>query len=355
MNPLFANLFVRIAVLIVTPVTAGGVIFALQHQNKPEPARSIVQEIKEPESSLQTFLPSPSQQPVEPSPSPSPTYSAQKRSEQERIAKVITPTPTLPPSDKPKAPEPSPTLIPTIEKTTSPSPTVKGATTSIDRPAQVLKAQFTASGFRDTKVFSYTTQIFRGDTVIFDASSSTGNIIAYEWDFGDGTTGTGKVISHTYNVSSQIFSNFNVKLTVKDSEGKKDQSGGYYIHYLGEPRMLISVVPIPDAEARRYACGQTVKAAAIAYSPWGDITQLRWEINGATSAENLVTDKNGQPALILDCDRVARDATAQGHPGYAGYSFIVREFRDSVGNIITYSRENAFGQIGLLTITAYIP
>ena len=33
-------------------------------------------------------------------------------------------------------------------------------------------------------------------TVTFDAANSTGNIVTYEWMFGDGETGTGNRISH---------------------------------------------------------------------------------------------------------------------------------------------------------------
>lgn len=34
--------------------------------------------------------------------------------------------------------------------------------------------------------------------VTLDASDSTGDIESYEWDFDDGTTGSGKTITHTY-------------------------------------------------------------------------------------------------------------------------------------------------------------
>ena len=56
-----------------------------------------------------------------------------------------------------------------------------------------------------------------GTSVFFDASESydkDGNITQYIWDFGDGTTGTGKLISHNYSESKT----YKVTLTVVDDE-----------------------------------------------------------------------------------------------------------------------------------------
>ena len=57
--------------------------------------------------------------------------------------------------------------------------------------------------------------------IIFDASTSysldpDAAIISYEWNFGDGTTGTGKVVNHSYSSVSE----YTVALTVVDSDGK---------------------------------------------------------------------------------------------------------------------------------------
>jgi parallel beta-helix repeat protein len=60
-----------------------------------------------------------------------------------------------------------------------------------------------------------------GSTVSFDASSSTGDIAGYEWDFGDGTTGKGMKCSHTY----YEIGTYTATVTVKDAAGNvsKDQ------------------------------------------------------------------------------------------------------------------------------------
>jgi len=56
--------------------------------------------------------------------------------------------------------------------------------------------------------------IVQGNTVTFDAGGSIDNvgIVSYEWDFGDGTTGTGILTSHTYSSSRT----YNVTLTIRD-------------------------------------------------------------------------------------------------------------------------------------------
>jgi len=57
--------------------------------------------------------------------------------------------------------------------------------------------------------------------IIFDGSFSydrDGEIIFYDWDFGDGTTGTGEIIVHKY---CEI-GTYDVALTVTDNDGLKD-------------------------------------------------------------------------------------------------------------------------------------
>ncbi|MGQ9470759.1 MAG: PKD domain-containing protein [Candidatus Aminicenantales bacterium] len=56
-------------------------------------------------------------------------------------------------------------------------------------------------------------------TVNFDASLSydpDGQIVRYDWDFGDGSQATGKIVSHTFSTPGL----FSVRLTVTDDKGK---------------------------------------------------------------------------------------------------------------------------------------
>jgi gliding motility-associated-like protein len=51
-----------------------------------------------------------------------------------------------------------------------------------------------------------------------DASTSSNNIVAWDWDFGDGTTGTGAPVTHTYGTPGV----YTVTLIVTDSVGCRD-------------------------------------------------------------------------------------------------------------------------------------
>ncbi|MGN6793785.1 MAG: outer membrane protein assembly factor BamB family protein [Streptosporangiaceae bacterium] len=55
-------------------------------------------------------------------------------------------------------------------------------------------------------------------TCTFDGSGSTGGVTAYAWDFGDGTTGSGATISHTFATAGT----YNVTLTVTGQGGLTD-------------------------------------------------------------------------------------------------------------------------------------
>jgi hypothetical protein len=59
--------------------------------------------------------------------------------------------------------------------------------------------------------------IYVGENTIFDASNSAayGTIISYEWSFGDGTNGTGSVVSHSYDKEGT----YQMELNVTDSDG----------------------------------------------------------------------------------------------------------------------------------------
>lgn len=71
---------------------------------------------------------------------------------------------------------------------------------------------------RPTAGFTATCSV-NDTTCSFDGASSTdadGTITGYSWEFGDGTTGTGKTVRHTYDKAGF----YSVRLTVTDDDGK---------------------------------------------------------------------------------------------------------------------------------------
>lgn len=62
-----------------------------------------------------------------------------------------------------------------------------------------------------------------GDTVNFDGANSTdpdGAVRAFAWDFGDGYTAAGAIVSHKYEITGA----FQVRLEVTDDKGAKNAS-----------------------------------------------------------------------------------------------------------------------------------
>ena len=83
----------------------------------------------------------------------------------------------------------------------------------------------------------------------FDGSGSTGRRLSFAWDFGDGNTGTGKVVDHPYAVADT----YTVFLTVTDKDGLDDTASQDVTVPAG-----VSPPPTPPpGETDCYATGET--------------------------------------------------------------------------------------------------
>ncbi len=70
-----------------------------------------------------------------------------------------------------------------------------------------------------TATFSYSPWYpDEGEDITFDASRSTGIGLNYTWDFGDGTSGNGMIVVHSYLTTGDYI----VTLVVKDADGDTD-------------------------------------------------------------------------------------------------------------------------------------
>jgi hypothetical protein len=106
----------------------------------------------------------------------------------------------------------------------------------------VPRAQFT---------YEPTTYPVTGENVTFDASSSydpDGTIISYEWNFGDGTTGMGMVVNHSYSLEAS----YDVTLQVTDNDGLSDDAVATV--YTRAP--LLAYISVPyHSQIDGYTCG----------------------------------------------------------------------------------------------------
>ena len=113
--------------------------------------------------------------------------------------------------------------------------TLESSSSSPIRPAEGFIHIATGAPYAN---FTYTPIIpYANETVTFDASASTangGSIVSYEWDFGDGTNGTGMFTTKIYTEAG----NYTVTLTVTDNKGEKDITW-----------KVITVIPQPDGAA----------------------------------------------------------------------------------------------------------
>jgi PKD repeat protein len=116
--------------------------------------------------------------------------------------------------------------------------------------------------------------------VKFDGSGSYdpdgGNIVSYQWDFGDGSTGTGSVVYHTYYNAGT----YTVTLTVTDDEGT-----------IGYTSVTITVYSFPGYASFTYNpttpyVGETVTfdGSSSTASSGAVITEYHWLINSIQQA-----------------------------------------------------------------------
>ncbi|MEN8167519.1 MAG: FG-GAP-like repeat-containing protein [Pseudomonadota bacterium] len=95
----------------------------------------------------------------------------------------------------------------------------------------------------------------------FDASSSEGTIVDYDWDFGDGNQGQGVTVSHLYSAAGD----YTVMLTVTDDQGVSDEVS--HLVTVADPNNnpdgvggSVTGLDLGNVECRNRTTGQSIQA-----------------------------------------------------------------------------------------------
>lgn len=143
-----------------------------------------------------------------------------------------------------------------------------GATSSTTRQVTVL-----ADNAPPVAQFTFDLDEFDAS---FDASTSTdpdGAITSYQWDFGDGTTGTGVGVDHSYSATGA----YTVVLTVTDDRGGKGTSS--QVVNVSPNQAPTATILAPYLDLRVLFDGR------MSTDPDGEIVLYEWDLGDGTTAE----------------------------------------------------------------------
>lgn len=175
-------------------------------------------------------------------------------------------------------------------------------------------------------------------TVRFDASASSGSIVAYEWSFGDGATGYGKIVDHYYRDDSDknndgVNEGYTVTLTVTNDKGIRSSCSG--IVYVSNPRPVARFSFYPqgpltlekvyfNAEASYDPAKADVEGIIPEPIPIGRVVSWQWSFGDGTTGSGKFVSHEYEDDSDFDNDGinegyivtlvVADDDGAQGLP-----------------------------------------
>lgn len=136
------------------------------------------------------------------------------------------------------------------------------------------------------------------ETVYFNAAASTdsdGTIVSYEWDFGDGSTGTGQKTEHRYNKAGA----YAVVLVVRDNSGN---------HGTANQAVTVQAGSDPTASFEYSPANPVVNQdihfdASASSDPDGTIQSYSWNLgDGSTASGRTITHRYagaGQYTVVL--------------------------------------------------------
>jgi PKD repeat protein len=182
--------------------------------------------------------------------------------------------------------------------------------------------------FNTAPIASFTASALSGTaplTVNFSAILSNdpdGIITTYEWDFGDGTSGTGESASHTYTASGT----FTIVLRVTDDDGAQDTAqktitvlpgGGNGGGGTG-PTASFTATPLTGASPLTV----TFNASASSYAGHA-ITYYSWDFGDGVTGTGMTTSHTYSPSVTTTYHVVLRIIASDNTEGTASKDITV--------------------------------
>jgi PKD repeat protein len=141
------------------------------------------------------------------------------------------------------------------------------------------------NGTPQPSFFASPSSAAENEEVFFDASASRddGQIVSYQWNFGDGTTGSGRQVSHAYELGGT----YNVTLTVTDDRGLSSSTAPtpYSVTAAANPTAAFTFSPTDPRVGN-----SVVFNAAASTAPTGrQIVAWEWEFGDGHQATGEAT------------------------------------------------------------------
>jgi len=226
---------------------------------------------------------------------------------------------------------------------------------SVMTPTYYYTVKAPPPGRRPVAVFTYSPLTpYTGEAVIFDARASydpDGYIVSYFWDFGDDSTGTGNITTHSY-VDNGVYI---VTLKVTDNDTLSDTFSAD-VTVLNRPPIALFT-----ENATTVLTGETIHFdASGSRDPDGSIVSYFWNFGDGTNATGVTTTHsyadNGTYTVTLtvtDNDGATDSANATKIVGNKSPVALFTESAESVltGQTISFNAGSSYDPDG--TIASY--